>query len=268
MDGDPNARKRRVLIRAGLVAGYWLAQGLLVMVAPRVISDGVTLDVVLESFRDPEYLMLMGAWALILTIAQGLMLLPARRPFPARSRGWDVRLSLAMGALAGAGLIIGAGGVAHAILELCGIEISGLEPGVLLLLLAGVWACLTPVIWAFCLRSKLPKDSLLARTAAILFTGTLLETACTIPVDVMIRRRHDCYCDSGTFLSLVLCASVGTFSLGPGVLFALMARRRKRYLMGYCDACGYDMRNLPRADRCPECGAGWKPAEPGSEPRA
>jgi rubrerythrin len=53
--------------------------------------------------------------------------------------------------------------------------------------------------------------------------------------------------------------SVGIVALGPAVLLPILSRRRKRWYAGRCDACGYDMTGTPSADRCPECGAGWRP---------
>jgi hypothetical protein len=117
------------------------------------------------------------------------------------------------------------------------------------------WAVGTPLIWAFVRRG--PRESRLARLASRLFLGTVIETVAVIPLDVMVRRKTDCYCGEGTFWSLVLCGSAGFLMLGPGVFF-LLGRRRRRWLAGRCEVCEYDMSGCMDAERCPECGAGWR----------
>ncbi len=116
------------------------------------------------------------------------------------------------------------------------------------------WAVCTPLIWAFVRRG--PRESQLSRLASRLFLGTVIETVAVIPLDVMVRRKTDCYCQEGTFWSLVLCGSAGFLMLGPGVFF-LLGRRRRRWLAGRCEVCEYDMSGCMDAERCPECGAGW-----------
>jgi len=46
--------------------------------------------------------------------------------------------------------------------------------------------------------------------------------------------------------------------LGPAVLLPALGRRRKRYYQSNCPVCGYDMSGNAAAERCPECGSGWK----------
>lgn len=104
----------------------------------------------------------------------------------------------------------------------------------------------------------------MARVASVLFLGTAVETAAVLPLDVVVRRRSTCYCGESTFWSLVILGAVGFFALGPVLYLMPFQKRRRRWLGGRCEVCGYDMRSTPRAERCPECGSGWR-AGPGGE---
>lgn len=120
------------------------------------------------------------------------------------------------------------------------------------------WAVATPLLLAFIRR----REDALGRLAARLLLGTVIETAAIIPLDVMVRRKSDCYCFEGSLFAMVLCWGVGTLVLGPWIWLVPLGRRRKRWAMGHCEACGYDMTGRMDAERCPECGAGWRPAAP------
>ena len=39
--------------------------------------------------------------------------------------------------------------------------------------------------------------------------------AAAIPLDLMIRKKSDCYCDDSTFWTLTLCWAAGALTLGP-----------------------------------------------------
>ncbi|MBS0195275.1 MAG: hypothetical protein JSR77_00800 [Planctomycetes bacterium] len=120
------------------------------------------------------------------------------------------------------------------------------------------WIVATPLVFAFARRG--PAESQVSRLANRLFIGTLVELVVTIPLFAMIRRRSSCFCSEGTFWSLILCGSIGLITLGPAIFLLPIGRVRQRYADGCCPACGYDMNATPKADRCPECGAGWRAA--------
>ena len=98
------------------------------------------------------------------------------------------------------------------------------------------------------------------------FLGTLVEVGLTVPIDVMVRRRTSCYCAESTMWGLSICWAVGTLILGPVIWLALLGKRRKRWYGGHCESCGYDMNGCMTAERCPECGSGWKPPKPAPKP--
>lgn len=120
------------------------------------------------------------------------------------------------------------------------------------------WIVGTPLVLAF--MRKHGHSEGLSRWASRLFLGTTIEAAAAIPMDVMVRKKTDCYCNEATFMTLIICWAAGAFALGPVVFLVPFSRRRKRWYAGRCEVCGYDMSGCMTADRCPECGAGWKPA--------
>ena len=128
------------------------------------------------------------------------------------------------------------------------------------------WIVATPLLLAFIRRGD--QESALARIASRLFLGSVVEAGAVIPLDVMVRRKTDCYCGEGTLWTLTICWGVGTLVLGPAIWLVPLARRRKRWFAGRCEACGYDMWGCREAARCPECGAGCGIAapEPASSP--
>lgn len=126
--------------------------------------------------------------------------------------------------------------------------------------LAGVsWAVGTPLLISFA-RWKAPHTAL-GRVASRLLIGTIVEAAAVIPLDVMARRKTDCYCGEGTLWSLTICWAVGSLVLGPAVWLLPLSRRRRRWYRGRCVGCGYDVSGCPGAERCPECGLGWRASE-------
>jgi hypothetical protein len=126
--------------------------------------------------------------------------------------------------------------------------------------LVGAWAVGTPLLWAYCRRRD--PETALGRISSRLFLGTMVEAGAIIPLDVMVRRKTDCYCGEGTMWALTICWAAGTVVLGPFVWLIPMGRRRRRWYAGRCPVCEYDMRGCMDAERCPECGAGWRPVRP------
>ncbi len=120
------------------------------------------------------------------------------------------------------------------------------------------WCVATPLLIAFCKGGK--REDLLHRLAGALFVGTIVEVAAIIPLDVLVRRKESCYCWAGTYIALLVAGGVGLVFLGPMILLPVLMRRRKRWYEGRCELCGYDMSATLKAERCPECGTGWKAA--------
>lgn len=250
----------RLFSKWTLVTIYWIAQAVIIYfgwIAWLAISPDI--DPEPGYWRDLEYALPMASIVGAMMLLQLLFLVPVRRPVAAATRGISVWTSLGVAGLMG-GLL--AGCVVLVIYDIVWLILDEdrldekfwayLPPGVALL----SWIVATPLLIAFC--KTRPRERLLGRVAARLFAGTLIEVAAIIPIDVMVRRKTECYCGQGTFWALSICGGVGMFALGPAIFLPLISRRRKRWYANRCEICGYDMTGLADADRCPECGAGWR----------
>lgn len=282
----PHARRRRLPGKWTLLAAFWLVQAATIYLLAVVWvanSFEVTSTTpwgtwfrpsdLLQAATRRDSLLVMGTYTAIVTGLQAVILFPVRRPALRQDRGVSLWASFAA-----AGLTIAAAWTAlvFAIISLAYLapwtETTRSGAGqakwfdqLLTSLRLGWWALALPVLpgWivgtlvvaSFCRRAR--RESALARLSVRVLQGTAIEVVAIIPLDVMIRRRTDCYCDTGTFWALTLCGTVGAVLTGPAILLPLLAKRRRRWYQGRCEVCGYDMHGLHAADRCPECGTGW-----------
>ncbi|HWB18939.1 MAG TPA: hypothetical protein VG711_01460, partial [Phycisphaerales bacterium] len=113
------------------------------------------------------------------------------------------------------------------------------------------WILWTVLFISFCRKRQ--GRGVIGRVAGILLGGTIAETMLVLPVDVMIRRKTDCYCGTGTFFSLVLSGWAVLWLAGPGVVVVFMKKRHRRWAETNCEMCGY-LRGPSVSPVCPECG--------------
>lgn len=207
-----------------------------------------------------EFLSYFGLWIGLFTVLQGLFLLPVRRPTAKSMRGPSIWVSLSIAGLVMAFMVLalGAAIVGGAVLVFGDTDfLDGTRhPAVSITVASVSWVLFTFLLIRFC-RVR-PRETLLSRVASTLFLGTIVEVAAIMPIDIMLRRKMDCYCWAPTYFALSICGTIGLFIAGPAVFLSLFGKRRKRWYEGRCDACGYDMSGCSDADRCPECGAGWR----------
>ncbi len=244
-------------IRWRLMLLMWLGQTVLAWVGPvAVVREWDDALSYLFSREAIGLALIVGA---SLAILQTLFLWPVRRPGLKRT-GRSVWITMGLAAFAGIALLIAlvAAGIEVALTLLNAPELVEWEIVFWgLIIMQGVgWVTATPLLVAFARQER--QESTLARWSARLFTGTVVEVVAIVPLDVMVRRKNDCYCAAGTLWALAICGGVGLFALGPAIYLPILMKRRKRWYGGHCEVCGYDMSGTPNADKCPECGTGWR----------
>lgn len=257
MDGVSARAKRRWLVR------WWIAQAAALWI-------GVLLIPLLAGAEDVKYGKIASepgysAWiagiAIVFAALQWLYLRPVRAPQPGNR---PVRLvwSMVVGAFAFSVLLIALLLAAAGVLDnLVGVQPRVLDddPGAgwaLLGLLVLNWVLATPLLLGFASRAQSAEDHL-RRVATVLFAGTVVEILAIVPLDVLARRKEDCWCFRGTLLAIVVALVAGLVLVGPVVFLVLLARRRRRWPSGKCAACGADVGDDLRIARCPACGSGW-----------
>lgn len=272
-----------VLHKWRLIAWFWIAQALFVtLFVPFWVLQGDSVDGpkghplgVLDWKRLGDLFTNWEAWGVILaSIAtlmalQTILILPVRKPRARNHRGWPLRLSIGVAALIGTALGTAILFALYTIIELqerhWSRDIDHLFAYVFWGWIAISYIGGSILMYRFCIRNLNRghrHEDLIARIASTLFIGTLVEAVAIMPIDIMFRRRQDCYCFAGTFWAYILLLASGLVTLGPAILLPILTRRRKRWYASRCDCCGYDMTGIINArrtiDRCPECGAGWK----------
>ncbi len=269
-----------------IVRTYWLVQSIVLVFAiplwawqmttdrDQPLGDLDQLRIVGEAYADGSFWVLWGVVNGVIIGLQTVLLLPVYKPRPRVVRGAPLLLSVAvMGVLVAAlagGLVYGLFVGLHELLyRNSNTGPLGVDEMMFWLIMLGVvlasWSGGSLLLWGFCtrrLRAGAMHEDVLRRVASRLFLGTMVETAAMIPLDVMVRRKTECYCVAGSYVALTVCGAVGLVVLGPLMVLPYVAARRKRWWQSRCDACGYDLASLLSAgrgvERCPECGAGWR----------
>ncbi len=215
---------------------------------------------------DPSWWSWCGGPALILVATQAVFVLPqVRVDLRPSARRKSVVASLVVAAMVAAGLTVA---LACAVLELADVWDAHTEGSGAWELSERVWGwpvtlpvfVTSWVIWSGALllfTRKRRHPGLLGRLVALLLAGTVVEVLAVIPIDVMVRRRTDCYCMTGTFHSLLISVWAAMWLAGPGVLILYVRRRRRRAAVR-CIRCGYEKGPSPGPE-CTECGHSWRP---------
>jgi hypothetical protein len=222
---------------------------------------------------DPFWWGTCGLPAIVVVITQIVFLLPLLGSRPVMApQGKPLLRTIAMAALIAAALSTG---LFFAIAELCGVFASIIEQlfdsdlrdrlpplisdwfGALWpwIFICTGWVIWTPILVTFARRK--PGRSRWSRWVFALLGGTMLETLVVVPIDVMVRRRTECYCSSGSFFALIISMWALLWLTGPGIVIAATSKRRQMWAETHCSTCGHAKGPTP-GERCPECGSPWR----------
>ncbi len=243
----PRLRKRsgrpRMILRH-MVTG--VAMGWCVAVTVTMITA-----ILADYFGDRSWSIAINVYWITLAVAATLCTLASWRFAPRRT---PMLPSIICAAGAGVAMAVS---LALALLSLVQLLMGErLSPALwtftIVITIVGAWAIATPMLALVLYRGR--RTERLSRTAAWLVAGSALEALLILPIDIMIRRKTDCYCEEGTYFAWIVLSGAGLFAFGPMLLLAPMARRRRRRRARQCLACGYDLRSTPHVRNCPECG--------------
>jgi len=113
------------------------------------------------------------------------------------------------------------------------------------------WIFWTTLLWVYVQRRN-RDPGLLVRITGWLFAGTLFEVLLAVPLMLIVRRRSDCYCSTGSFGVLILSIMGCLWLCGPGFIIAMFWRKRP-WTKDHCANCGYP-KKITNAEVCSECG--------------
>jgi hypothetical protein len=182
------------------------------------------------------YLVTAGAYLGIFLISQWFFLGP-RGAFrlPLNHVGRPLRLSVIIAALMAALLSVG---LLATVAELCGVwQAVALADGPehprywpVLLALALAWGLWGVVFLAYWREGN--RASQLGRMLRGLMGGSLLEMLVAAPVHVLILRsskdKQSCYCELGSYTTLVLGGTVLLWTFGPGLVLLFLREKTRR----------------------------------------
>lgn len=217
-----------------------------------------------DLLRDGEWWVNAGILTIVAVGAQAVFVIPVvgkRPPKAPRSRSLKISLIIAA-AVAGTltfGLMLAFVEFAATVLDMS-LDLDGSTVEALVTaLFVGSWAFWSAVLLLFC--RGIWADRMLGRVVGLLIGGTLLEILIVLPLDIMVRRRTDCYCFAGTLFGLCIAAMATLWLAGPGIVIALTSKKHRHWRELHCFRCGYGKGPSPGA-KCPECGYAWLGAPP------
>lgn len=225
-----------------------------------------------SDFRDTISRTLLGSAAVVVVGSQVVFLIPVVRASMSRKElGRRPTISMILVAGVAALMTVGLALVLLQFLEMRGVigrfpyhrgwsggqgSLGGPWGGPTALVTLGVsW-----VIWSVMLirlSRRRPWETFLGRVVGLLLVAAVLELLVTLPIHIMmvLPRRVEVV-STGTFFALCVAAVAALWLTGPGIVIALMGKRRRLWRGLHCEMCGYAKGPSPAA-KCPECGYAW-----------
>jgi hypothetical protein len=237
-----------------------LAKRLLLVVGAYIctLAFFVAFNVIINlSFGDPISI----AWdvslitAAIIVSTQTLFVLPLVRPPKTSLYGTSLTLSFMLAAIVAS--LFSTALIAFVYSFVVSIFLDAAHKddiigNVFIVLISCSWIVWSALLLLFVRRRN--KDARqLVRWTGWLFAGSFIEFLLTIPLTIMVARRSDCYCETGSFFALVFSLIASIWLFGPCLVIVLFWRKRP-WCKDHCTKCGYP-RQVRNADACSECGA-------------
>ena len=211
----------------------------------------------LDLLRVGEWWVNAGILTIVAVGTQAVFVIPViwkRPPKAPRSRSLEISLIIAAAVAGGLtlGLMFAFATFAEVVLEISSDwNLGASTPEALVTaIFVGSWVFWSVVLLVFC--RGIWADRTLGRVVGLLIGGTLLEVLVVLPLDIMVRRRTDCYCFAGTFFALCIATVATLWLAGPGIVIALTSRKHRHWRELHCFRCGYAKGPSPGAV-CPEC---------------
>ena len=222
-----------------------------------------------SDFRDTISRTLLGSAAVVVVGSQVVFLIPVVRASMSRKElGRRPTISMILVAGVAALMIVGLALVLLQFLEIIGgfsyqQGWFGNQGS-----LAGPWALPTALVtlglsWVVLsvmllrLSRRRPWETFLGRVVGLLLVGTVLEVLVTLPIHIMmVLPRGLEAASTGTLFALCVATVAALWLSGPGIVIALMGKRRRLWRGLHCEMCGYAKGPSPSA-KCPECGYAW-----------
>ncbi len=216
----------------------------------------------LQSIFEPVSVLYTWPVFLPFFVAQGLLLWPIRKPMPhldGRSRSvWSSLVAFGFILSVMLGILVIAGvDIIWILFEWMDLDLEAyfylVIPG-----LAAGWFFWTLILFLVVSNSKGSREVFLIRWLRLILAGSVIEFALVLPIDVMVRRKDDCWCATGSFWGMLFAAFIALWTMGPLCLLLFLSKHRRAYQDDYCINCGYAKGpKMNRSIQCPECGHEW-----------
>lgn len=209
------------------------------------VSDGSTV-----SIQWPEWFIT----ASIIVGTQAIFILPFVKPPRHTVKGKSLLLSTCLASFIASALTLGLVLLVYSIVKTLVMDLQKedeIQEGFFWIFLIASWILWTIFLLIFMHRKK-RDPSALVKVTSWLFAGSLIEFLLSIPFAIMVARRSNCYCATGSFFTLALSFLASLWLFGP-LMIILLVWRKRPWTKDHCFNCGYP-RKLKDSDVCSECG--------------
>ncbi len=234
-------------------------QRLCILLCVYVFTLGIlaSVNVLINIFDGSIITIQWQAWiitACIIVGTQLIFILPLVKPPRLTIQGKSLLLSICMAGVIASVLTFGLVSLVYSVITTLVLNVPNedeMQEELIWVILVASW-----IVWSICLivfvLRKKRDPSILVKVTSWLFAGSLVEFLLSIPLAIMVARRSNCYCATGSFIALSLSFFATLWLFGPCMVILLVWRKRP-WTKDHCMNCGYP-RKLAHGDVCSECG--------------